>query len=151
MELPPPDSSPRAPLPFFTYVALPYLIISLGDALRLKVPGVGFRLAVLGGLTAMWVYAIRVRYDMGEGMQNYSIGSTFGSLFFTASTLLLFQDPLKECRWATQSEDAAEMSLWKRVYWSLCIQMNTRGIGWNYQVRIFRIFGRKTGDVDILL
>lgn len=125
------SSSARAPLPSLYYVG-PFLLVGLTAALRENLPSVGFRLAVVVGLTAILLHALQ--FDTGDGHQNYATGSTFGSIFFTVVAMLLLSDPVKEYRHESQKEPTTEMPLWKRFYWAMCIQFSPRGVGWNYQV-----------------
>lgn len=133
MEQPPvtPDL-PRPPLPV-TFLIVPYFIAGLAAALRPEFPSLTWRLAAVVALQALVLRA--VKHDTREGLQNYSTGSGLGSMVFNAAALLLLSDPVRECRHETHKEPMEAMPWWKRVYWMICIQANTRGIGWNYQVR----------------
>ena len=51
------------------------------------------------------------KYDTGEGLQNYSMGSTFGSMSFSAIMLCLLSDPIKECRYEGQKQSTEDMPL----------------------------------------
>lgn len=129
---PPLQDTSRPPLNIPLYSLGPYLIIGLAVALRQNIPGLGFRLAVVVGIIAMFVHAVKL--TTGDGGQDYGIASGFGSTAFTAIAMLLLSDPIKECRHESHKESMTEMPLWKRVYWGVCIRSNVRGIGWNYQV-----------------
>ena len=130
MELSTDPTDARPPLPFITYYALPYLAIALVMALR---PSLTWRFSAVAALVSVMLRG--TRFDAGSAAQNYSIVSALGSVSFTAVKLLLLSDPVRECRHEMQTEPMVEMPLWRRVYWAFCVEVNTRGIGWNYQVR----------------
>ena len=126
-------TEPRQPLSYIQYGVGPYVLIGLIAALRPTFPSLSWRLAAAVALISFMLRA--TKYDTGEGLQNYSMGSTFGSMSFSAIMLCLLSDPVKECRYEGQEQPTEDMPLWKKVYWMICIQANTRGVGWNYQVR----------------
>ena len=114
------------------YILGPCFIIAIAASFQKNTLGTRFRLAVVIGIAAMSVRA--VKFTVGGGPQNYSVGCAFGPLFFNAVALLLLSDPVRECKYVSQTEDTAKMPFWKRVYWVLCIQCNLRGIRWNFEV-----------------
>lgn len=128
----------RPPLPFFTYYAASFLIIALAAALRPQIPSLAWRLAAVAALAALLLRALQ--HDAGDARQNYSAGCAWGGIFFTAVTLLLLLDPVREYRHETDTQPIAAMPWWKRVYYMVCVQANPRGVGWNYQVRAVGIF-----------
>lgn len=125
-------SDRRPPLPFFTYVLVPYFTVAVAVAFRPTFPSLWWRLALVVGFPALLVNGLK--YDTGETLRNYSIGAEFGNMTWTAVLLLLLTDPIRECRHETHEEEMIAMPWWKRVYWAVCLRMNTRGVGWNFQV-----------------
>ena len=122
----------REPLPPAA-VVLPYIAMGLVPALRSTYPGVSWRLAALVAFgAAMARFSL---YDTGDKMQNYCIGSAFGSHLCNALVLWVLSDPVKECRYENQKEPTEDWPLWKRLYWMMCVGVSTRSIGWSTQVR----------------
>lgn len=109
------------------YYVGPFLTVGLTMALHINIPALRFHLAVVTGLAAMFVHA-------GDTMQNYSTGSSFGIMFFNMIILLLLSNAIKECGHKTQKDNGTELPLWKSFCWAVCIQLNSLGIGWSYQV-----------------
>jgi hypothetical protein len=123
---------PRPPLPFLTYAVSSYVAIGLIAALRQTSPSLSWRLPAVVAYIAIMLRA--TKYDTGDLMQNYSMGSSLGTVSFNALALCLLANPVKEYRYENQEMPTEKMPLWKRVYWVICQQGNSRGIGWNYQV-----------------
>lgn len=111
------------------YLILPDLILATILALGLK-----FQFRVLFFALFSYVCFSGVLCTTGDRMQDYSIGSTLGGQFFTATHLLLFAEPLAHYRHCADKDDPRNKTLWRRMLWSLCIVHSPRGIGWNYQV-----------------
>lgn len=133
MDPPPPAVSARPPFSPLRYYVLPQLIIAIALATRPQTGGTTWRLATLAALGALLAHALHT--DTGDLVKNYSMGSACGSMFLSALTLFLLSNPLEECRYETQDRPVREMPLWKRIHWMRSVYSNTRGIGWNYQVR----------------
>ncbi|KAJ4481970.1 membrane bound O-acyl transferase family-domain-containing protein [Lentinula aciculospora] len=117
-----------------TFSVGPYLI--LPDLLLAVVLGFGlkFRFRVLFYALFSYICISGILLTTGDKMQDYSIGSTLGGQFFTATHLLLFSEPLAQYRHQEDKYEPKKWSLWRRMLWSWCIVHSPRGIGWNYQV-----------------
>ena len=101
-------------------------------ALALR-PSFEWKLAIWIGLSTVLTMAI-LRFDAGDAWQTYCTGTYLGLLILTAFTLFFLSDPIKEYRHETHDRSLLEMPLLQRTYNALCIIVNGRGVGWNYQV-----------------
>ncbi|KAJ3785259.1 membrane bound O-acyl transferase family-domain-containing protein [Lentinula aff. detonsa] len=133
-----PNSTAAVPAPVVpfrsSFSVVPYLI--LPDLLLAIVLafGLNFRFRLLFYALFSYVCISGLLLTTGDRMQDYSIGSTLGGQFFTATHLLLFSEPLAQYRHREDKDEPRKRSFWRRALWTWCIVHSPRGIGWNYQV-----------------
>ena len=75
-------------------------------------------------------------YDYGDKWGNYTIGITMAMTLFAAFPMTTFAEPMQlRHESMTEKETIDDFSYLKRAYWTLCVFMSNRGIGWSYEVR----------------
>lgn len=120
----------RPPFDAFTYHVVPVIVVAFFVARR---PSFVVRLGAWCSLAAVHLYSLR--FDTGETYRNYSTGTALGTLWFSTFHLLFLIDAMAEYRHETHKGSLVELPTWERVYNALCMIINVRGIGWNYQVK----------------
>ncbi|KAF9809459.1 hypothetical protein IEO21_07385 [Rhodonia placenta] len=121
------DNRPR--LPVLPVLLLQNAFLSALIAIRPKVP---IKLAAF----AIYTYSLGLvlTSTTGDLQQNYSLGCSFASQFFTAFHLLWLTDPLNDLRHERDYIAPPALPFLRRIYWASCVITGPRGVGWNYQV-----------------
>ena len=126
----------QGPLLTLAYVVVPPIALSYLVAIR---PALPVRVAAFCALLAVCVLAVTT-YTTGDEFQDYFLGNHFASLVFTGCYFLLLSNPMADFRHESDSSagvvDPASLPVHRKAYRALCIFINMRGVGWNYQVRI---------------
>ncbi|EED84098.1 predicted protein [Postia placenta Mad-698-R] len=121
------DNRPR--LPVLPVLLLQNAFLSALIAIRPKAP---IKLAAF----AIYTYSLGLvlTSTTGDLQQNYSLGCSFASQFFTAFHLLWLADPLNDLRHERDHTAPPALPFLRRMYWASCVITGPRGVGWNYQV-----------------
>jgi hypothetical protein len=125
-------STASPPLSFARHLVLSEVIAS---TLIATYPNFGIRL--LGIILIAYIALPGLLTTSGDLFNDYSMGSTITTNVVVAIALILLKNPLAEYRYVGDKTDPKDLPFWKKIYWSVCVRHNHRGIGWNYQVYIF--------------
>ncbi|KAI0634095.1 membrane bound O-acyl transferase family-domain-containing protein [Trametes polyzona] len=137
----------RPPLPVFTFIVLPNIILACIMALR--PPGI-----VRVGASLVLLYAVvyaAMTYGVGSVTGNVSLASTvFGNMFLNIMLFTWFMDPVKEIRYLKSPGSLAEKPVLTRIWHCLCFMPNMRLIGTTAQVANVPPFVKRTRAQYIL-
>ena len=81
---------------------------------------------------------MNLNIDTGIGYIDYMLGSGIGTCVVDGFDLLLFRRPLKNFKYVGNENGKVHKVWWKRHFDLVCIMSSLRGVGWNYQVRLFK-------------
>ena len=116
------------------YVVVPPIALSCVVAIR---PALPVRVAAFCALLAVCALAVTT-FTTGDDFQDYFFGVHVASLALTGCCFLLLSDPMVDFRHESDGSagvtDPASLPVHRKVYRALCIFINIRGVGWNYQV-----------------
>ncbi|PCH35769.1 hypothetical protein WOLCODRAFT_133975 [Wolfiporia cocos MD-104 SS10] len=73
-------------------------------------------------------------FSTGSVHRDYSLGCMLMGQLITTFHLLCLSNPLAQFRHESDLVPPSELSFLRRVYWSMCVFFNNRGVGWSYQV-----------------
>lgn len=127
---------PKPTIPFFQYLILPHLLLAIVISIY---PNLLWRLSAAILIFSSNIYAAKT-YTAGGPYNDYMAGIFLGSMALSAAHLLLIADPLKDYRRERDGVEFASsgLSLLKRVYGLVCVQLNPHNIAWNSQVGALR-------------
>ncbi|KAK7060432.1 hypothetical protein VNI00_001197 [Paramarasmius palmivorus] len=87
------------------------------------------------GLVAIISLALEAsKGTTGVPTQDYFFGFWMASQTLVAVQMMLLRKPLDQLRHERDPIAIREMSFWRRMYWSLCLDHSWRAIGWTHQV-----------------
>ncbi|PCH44176.1 hypothetical protein WOLCODRAFT_26531 [Wolfiporia cocos MD-104 SS10] len=121
--------SDRPLLPMLPALLVPNVIVASLIALRLQ-----WLTRLAGFIMYTCLLGMAYRCTTGNIWYNYVLGCQLMDQYLVAGKLLWVTDPLLELRHERDVTHPSKLPFVRRVYWSLCLLSNRRGVGWNCQV-----------------